>query len=193
MGAGFWDLLLAACAVLLMDLFNNDPERRPTFWLTQAAVAGYAWLHVQSYLAGTTAYGLKGMVVIDPMGDLLAVFDHIGHRHGLGAGVDAHEVAHAGVGAELAATRQALVARIAQAGQRGAQHRQGLARLVQRDVQLAQQHVQGRFAVQRQHDVVFRAGDAVARADGLTALGDARDHLHPFTKGHAAEPAGVSP
>ncbi|MBL8305196.1 MAG: NADH-quinone oxidoreductase subunit NuoN [Rubrivivax sp.] len=71
--AEIW-LLLAACAVLLVDLFNDDPQRRPTFWLTQAAVAGFAWLHLQSYLDGTHAYGLQGMVVIDPMGDLLAIF-----------------------------------------------------------------------------------------------------------------------
>jgi len=67
-------LLVAACAVLLVDLFNNDPERRPTFWLTQIAVAAFAWLHLDRALSGMAAYGLKGMVVVDPMGDLLAFF-----------------------------------------------------------------------------------------------------------------------
>jgi len=65
-------LLLAACAVLLVDLFNTDPQRRPTFWLTQASVAVFAWLHLTAYQAGKTAYGMHGMVVVDPMGHLLA-------------------------------------------------------------------------------------------------------------------------
>jgi NADH-quinone oxidoreductase subunit N len=67
-------LLLAACVVLLVDIFSNDPERRPTFWLTQAGIAIFAALQLQSYLAGTTAYGMQGMVVVDPMGRLLAFF-----------------------------------------------------------------------------------------------------------------------
>jgi len=67
-------LLLAACVVLLADLFSSDPERRPTFWLTQASVAVFAWLHLASYNAGGTAYGMKGMVVVDPMGHLMAFF-----------------------------------------------------------------------------------------------------------------------
>ena len=67
-------LLLAACVVLLVDVFNDHPERSPTFWLTQAGVAVFALLHLQGYSAGTTAYGMQGMVVIDPMGHLLAFF-----------------------------------------------------------------------------------------------------------------------
>ncbi len=67
-------LLLAACFVLLADLFSKDPERRPTFWLTQAAIAVFAWLHLDKYNAGSTAYGMNGMVVVDPMGHLLAFF-----------------------------------------------------------------------------------------------------------------------
>lgn len=67
-------LLLAACVVLLVDIFSNDPARRPTFWLTQAGIAVFAALQLQSYLAGTTAYGMQGMVVADPMGRLLAFF-----------------------------------------------------------------------------------------------------------------------
>ena len=67
-------LLLAACVVLLVDIFNDDAERRPTFWLTQASIGVFAALHLQGYLAGTTAYGMQGMVVVDPMGRLLAFF-----------------------------------------------------------------------------------------------------------------------
>ncbi|MDP1900835.1 MAG: NADH-quinone oxidoreductase subunit NuoN [Rubrivivax sp.] len=67
-------LLLAACTVLLVDLFNTDAQRRPTFWLTQLGIAVFTALHLVSYDAGRTAYGMKGMVVADPMGDLLAAF-----------------------------------------------------------------------------------------------------------------------
>ena len=67
-------LLLAACAVLLVDLFSADAQRRPTFWLTQASVAVFAGLHLNKYQDGLTAYGMKGMVVVDPMGHLLAFF-----------------------------------------------------------------------------------------------------------------------
>ena len=71
--AEIW-LLLAGCAVLLLDLFSKDPGRRPTFWLTQAAVAVFAWMHLAGYQGGLTTYGMKGMVVVDAMGHLLAFF-----------------------------------------------------------------------------------------------------------------------
>ena len=67
-------LLVMSCAVVLTDLFVSDPERRPTFWLTQFSVAIFAWLHLAAHNAGSTAYGMQGMVVSDPMGHLLAVF-----------------------------------------------------------------------------------------------------------------------
>jgi NADH-quinone oxidoreductase subunit N len=67
-------LLVAACAVLLVDLYSEDVQRRATFWLTQVGLAVFAALQLSDYLAGTTAYGMSGMVVIDPMGRLLAFF-----------------------------------------------------------------------------------------------------------------------
>ncbi len=67
-------LLTAACAVTLIDLFVSDPGRRPTFWLTQVAIGIFAWLHLTQFNSGTTAYGMMGMVVTDPMGHLLAFF-----------------------------------------------------------------------------------------------------------------------
>lgn len=67
-------LLVMACAVLLADLFSTDPQRKLTFWLTQFSIAVFALLHLQDYQAGVTAYGMGGMVVVDPMGRLLAVF-----------------------------------------------------------------------------------------------------------------------
>ncbi|ODV11162.1 MAG: NADH-quinone oxidoreductase subunit N [Rubrivivax sp. SCN 70-15] len=67
-------LLAAACAITLIDLFVTDAGRRPTFWLTQAALAVFALLHLRAFDAGDTVYALQGMVVGDPMGHLLAFF-----------------------------------------------------------------------------------------------------------------------
>ncbi|MDZ7591436.1 MAG: NADH-quinone oxidoreductase subunit NuoN [Rubrivivax sp.] len=67
-------LLAMACVVLLADLFVTDSDRRPTFWLTQFTVGVFAALHLVDFNAGGTAYGMKGLVVVDPMGHLLAFF-----------------------------------------------------------------------------------------------------------------------
>jgi NADH-quinone oxidoreductase subunit N len=70
-------LLVAACAVLLIDLFVEDPERRPTFWMTQGTVAVFCFIHVAMMQGDVARDGgelLKGLVTLDPMGHLLAVF-----------------------------------------------------------------------------------------------------------------------
>jgi NADH-quinone oxidoreductase subunit N len=71
-------LLVAACVVLLADLFVTDPGgsdgRRATFWMTQASIAGFCMLHLVGHQSGNTQYGMSGMVVVDPMGHLLGLF-----------------------------------------------------------------------------------------------------------------------
>jgi NADH-quinone oxidoreductase subunit N len=67
-------LLVAACAVALVDLFVTDEQRRPTFWLSQVSLAVVAWLHFDLYAAGDSAYALQDLMVNDPMGQLLAGF-----------------------------------------------------------------------------------------------------------------------
>jgi NADH-quinone oxidoreductase subunit N len=67
-------LLVAACCVLLVDLFSRHPTRGTTFWLTQASIAVFALLHLQALQEGATEYGMNQMVVVDPMGHLLAFF-----------------------------------------------------------------------------------------------------------------------
>lgn len=67
-------LLVMACAILLIDLFVTDPERRPTFWLTQCTIGVFSLLHLWAFETGTTVYALGGLVVMDPMGHLLAFF-----------------------------------------------------------------------------------------------------------------------
>ncbi|MBT9490624.1 MAG: NADH-quinone oxidoreductase subunit NuoN [Rubrivivax sp.] len=67
-------LLLLACAVALVDLFVTDPQRKPTFWLTQLGIGVFAVMHLQYVQDAQSLYGLGGMVVSDPMGHLLAFF-----------------------------------------------------------------------------------------------------------------------
>ena len=67
-------LLIAGCTVLLVDLFTDDPHRGPAYWCTQVAMAVFVGLQLVDYNAGTTGYGMGGMVVVDPMGRLLAAF-----------------------------------------------------------------------------------------------------------------------
>jgi NADH-quinone oxidoreductase subunit N len=64
-------LLLAACVVVLVDVFSRDEGRRPTFWLTQLGIAVFVWLQITTPTSGGVAAGL---VVNDPMGHLLAAF-----------------------------------------------------------------------------------------------------------------------
>lgn len=66
-------LLASLCVVALVDVFVDDPRRRATFWLTQAALAVVALLHLERMLAGEIVVGMQGMMVSDPLGHLLAL------------------------------------------------------------------------------------------------------------------------
>jgi len=66
-------LLGMACLVALFDLFVTCPQRRPTYYLTLASLAAVAALHLVEIDNGATAYAMQKMVVIDPMGHLLAL------------------------------------------------------------------------------------------------------------------------
>ncbi len=67
-------LLVMACVVTLVDPWVADPQRRITFRLTYLTVAVFAAMHLWAYDSGQTGYGMQGMVVVDPMGHLLAFF-----------------------------------------------------------------------------------------------------------------------
>jgi len=67
-------LLVAACAVALLDLFVTDGKRRPTFWLAQIGLGFFAALHLLYHNDGATVYGMQRLLVSDPMGHLLAFF-----------------------------------------------------------------------------------------------------------------------
>lgn len=73
-------LLVAACAIALVDLNITDPKRSTTYWLTQLTLAVVAWMHVSALQTGlgsegaaASVYGMQGLVVSDPMGHLLAL------------------------------------------------------------------------------------------------------------------------
>jgi NADH-quinone oxidoreductase subunit N len=73
-------LLVATCVIALVDLTVTDPQRRLTFWLTQASLAVVALMHGMALRAGlgaeaaaSSVYGMQGLVVSDPMGHLLAL------------------------------------------------------------------------------------------------------------------------
>ncbi|MET0518346.1 MAG: NADH-quinone oxidoreductase subunit NuoN [Burkholderiaceae bacterium] len=67
-------LLGMACLVALVDLFVTDPQRRPTYWLTQLTLVVVGAVHLGYFNDGLTVYAMQGMVVADPMGHLLAFF-----------------------------------------------------------------------------------------------------------------------
>jgi NADH-quinone oxidoreductase subunit N len=63
-----------ACVIALVDLFVNDAQRRPTFWLTQASLAAVALLHLARLDGAESVYAMQGMFVSDPLGHVLAFF-----------------------------------------------------------------------------------------------------------------------
>jgi NADH-quinone oxidoreductase subunit N len=67
-------LLTMACVIALVDLFVEDEQRGPTFWLTQASLAAVALLHLVRLDGAQSVYAMQGMVVSDPLGHLLAFF-----------------------------------------------------------------------------------------------------------------------
>ncbi|WP_077035025.1 NADH-quinone oxidoreductase subunit NuoN [Pelomonas sp. KK5] len=65
-------LVVMACLIAVVDLFVNDPARRPTYWLSQLTIAVVGVMHLSYFNDGLTVYAMQGMVVADPMGHLLA-------------------------------------------------------------------------------------------------------------------------
>ena len=66
-------LLTAACFILVLDLFLPEGKRHVSYWLTQAALLGTAWIVVATANA-TTVKAFSNMVVDDMVSDLLRLF-----------------------------------------------------------------------------------------------------------------------
>lgn len=67
-------LLALTCVVALVDLWDTHPQRRTTYWLTQASIAVVGIMHLMAFDRGDTVYAMQRMVVADPMGHLLGFF-----------------------------------------------------------------------------------------------------------------------
>lgn len=67
-------LLVAACAVALVDLWVSHPRRTPSYLLAQASLAVVALLHWRAFDAGAAVYAMQRMVIADPLGHLLGLF-----------------------------------------------------------------------------------------------------------------------
>ena len=67
-------LLVLTCVIALVDLFVTDPRRTPTYVLTLLSLVAVGALQLTYVTDGVTIYGMQGMVVSDPMGNLLEFF-----------------------------------------------------------------------------------------------------------------------
>ena len=70
-------LLLAICAILLIDMFLADSKRHITYVLSLATLAICGVLTIANFNGGTSVYLANNMFVADPMADLLKVFSYI--------------------------------------------------------------------------------------------------------------------
>ena len=70
-------LLIAASAILLIDMFLDEGKRAITYMLTLAALVGSAYFSFVDYNAGSTVYAFSNMFLNDPMGNLLKLFSYL--------------------------------------------------------------------------------------------------------------------
>ncbi|WP_342117617.1 NADH-quinone oxidoreductase subunit NuoN [Pseudoduganella sp. OTU4001] len=70
-------LLIAASAILLIDMFLDQSKRAVTYMLSLAALAGAAVFSFGDYSQGTTVYAFSNMFISDPMGNLLKLFSYL--------------------------------------------------------------------------------------------------------------------
>jgi len=70
-------LLIAASAILLIDMFLAEGKRAITYMLTLATLVGAAYFSFADYTAGGTAYTFSNMFISDPMGNLLKLFSYL--------------------------------------------------------------------------------------------------------------------
>lgn len=70
-------LLLATCAILLIDMFLDDSKRHITYVLSLATLGVCMAFSLADVNDGTTTYLFNNMVVLDPMASLLKVFSYL--------------------------------------------------------------------------------------------------------------------
>jgi len=70
-------LLIAASAILLIDMFLSASKRALTYYMSLATLFVCAYLTWIDYSAGTTVYTFNNMFVADPMSNLLKLFTYL--------------------------------------------------------------------------------------------------------------------
>jgi NADH-quinone oxidoreductase subunit N len=70
-------LLVAASAILLIDMFLKEDKRNVTYWLSLLTLVGCAYFSFVDLNAGTTVYTFNNMFVSDPMSNLLKLFTYL--------------------------------------------------------------------------------------------------------------------
>lgn len=70
-------LLIAASAILLIDMFLKEGKRNLTYGLSLLAIGGCAAFSFVDFSAGATVYTFNGMYVSDPMSNLLKMFTYL--------------------------------------------------------------------------------------------------------------------
>jgi NADH-quinone oxidoreductase subunit N len=70
-------LLVAASAILLIDMFLKDSNRVITYLLSLAALVGCAVFSFADFNAGASVYTFQNMFISDPMSNLLKLFTYL--------------------------------------------------------------------------------------------------------------------
>ena len=70
-------LLLATCAILLIDMFLSGAKRALTHYLSLIAIAVCAALTLADFNAGQTYYIFNNMFLSDPMSNMLKLFSYL--------------------------------------------------------------------------------------------------------------------
>ncbi len=70
-------LMVAASAILLIDMFLSDAKRSLTYYLSLAALLVCGVLTYGDFSAGATVYTFSGMFVSDPMAHVLKLFTYL--------------------------------------------------------------------------------------------------------------------
>ncbi|HSY25980.1 MAG TPA: NADH-quinone oxidoreductase subunit NuoN [Burkholderiaceae bacterium] len=70
-------LVIAASAILLIDMFVSDAKRNYTYFLSLLALIVCAWLSLEQFDSGATVTTFHGMFVSDPMSNLLKLFSYL--------------------------------------------------------------------------------------------------------------------
>src|SRR5438874_5536808 len=70
-------LVVASCAILLIDMFQKEGKRTLTYILSLLTLVVCAVITYGDFAAGTTTYTFYNMFVSDPMANLLKLFTYL--------------------------------------------------------------------------------------------------------------------